>query len=137
MINMKHSDWKELVERAQTRDAAAFAMLVERFEDRAMAIAWAWLADTESAREVCQESFLDAWLRLPELREPLAFPAWLRRIVLKHCDRLTRRGQPMVVPDAEADDLAAAGGPGTDAAQHERNLGLRLAIEDRRSSAGR
>jgi len=56
-----------------------------------MASAYGWLADRELARDVTQESFLDAYRQLPELRDPSAFPAWLRSIVIKHCDRVTRK----------------------------------------------
>jgi RNA polymerase sigma factor (sigma-70 family) len=72
----------------------AFSQLVREFQDLAMGTAYGWLGDVEAARDVSQETFLDAYVNLHQLREPEAFPGWLRRIVLKHCDRVTRRPRP-------------------------------------------
>ncbi len=91
-----------LVEQARAGDVAAFSALVREYQDVVMGTAYGWLGDLESARDVSQEAFLDAWVHLVELREAEAFPGWLRRIVHKHCDRLTRRAQPVTVPLAES-----------------------------------
>ncbi|HKQ18554.1 MAG TPA: sigma-70 family RNA polymerase sigma factor [Candidatus Eisenbacteria bacterium] len=87
----------DLVHRARDRRApvheqhAAFAMLVERFEEMAYATALRGCADTESARDACQDAFLVAWHKLPDLREPAAFGGWLKRLVRTQCDRARRR----------------------------------------------
>jgi RNA polymerase sigma-70 factor (ECF subfamily) len=88
----------ELVRRARDPHAAiharhsAFAALVERFEDMALAIALHSCKERESARDACQEAFLVAWHRLPALREPAAFGGWLKRLVRTQCSRVRRRG---------------------------------------------
>src|SRR5262249_32598801 len=46
------------------------------------------------AEDVAQESFVEAYRALAALREPAAFAAWFRRIVFKHCDRVSRRKRP-------------------------------------------
>ena len=76
---------------AQSGDERAFATLVARFQDMAVAYATAILGDHHLAEDAAQEAFLDAYRALPSLREPAAFPGWFRRILFKHCDRLTRR----------------------------------------------
>ena len=81
---------EERVRSAQAGDREAFGALVRRFQDLAVASAWAWLRDAERARDAAQDAFLDAFLHLEQLREPAAFPGWLKRIVRKHCDRQTR-----------------------------------------------
>jgi RNA polymerase sigma-70 factor (ECF subfamily) len=60
---------------------AAFAELVRRFEEAAFAWAVQRVHDPEEARDVCQEAFVTAWLKLRQLRDPAAFAGWLRRIV--------------------------------------------------------
>lgn len=60
---------------------AAFAELVRRFEEAAFAWALQRVHDPEEARDVCQEAFVTAWLKLRQLRDPSAFPGWLRKIV--------------------------------------------------------
>ncbi|HTO58861.1 MAG TPA: sigma-70 family RNA polymerase sigma factor [Pseudomonadales bacterium] len=119
-----------IVEQARRGDLAAFAELVARFQDLAVGTAFGWLGDIESARDASQEAFLEAYLQLGALREAAAFPAWLRTLVVKHCDRVTRRRRVRLasidaaseVPSPECDPLAGL-------ADDERARWLRLAVE--------
>ena len=95
---------KALVERAQTGDLEAYGQIVARFQDMAYGFAFAMLGDFHLAQDAAQEAFVQAYRDLAELREPAAFPGWFRRIVSKHCDRLTRGKRIPTVP------LEAAGG---------------------------
>ena len=70
---------------------AAFALLVERFEQMAFTCALQGCDDTESARDACQDAFVTAWRMLPSLREPAAFGGWLKRLVRTRCARVRRR----------------------------------------------
>jgi F-type H+-transporting ATPase subunit beta len=83
-------DLKVLVIAAQQGDKAAFNQVVLRFQDMAYATAYALLHDAVLAQDAAQEALIDAYLSLPHLREPAAFPGWFRRIVIKHADRQTR-----------------------------------------------
>ena len=80
-----------LVSSARAGDQLAFGELVRRHQNRAVAYATAILRDRHLAEDAAQEAFVEAYRELASLREPAAFGAWLRRIVFKHCDRLTRR----------------------------------------------
>ena len=93
---------EQLVVRAQSGDTEAFAMLVERFQDMAYAYAYSYLHNFHWAQDVAQNAFIEAYTALGDLREPVAFPGWFRRILFKHCDRLTRRSQPTLEPLEEA-----------------------------------
>lgn len=78
--------------RASIREQhAAFAMLVERFEEMAFATAIEACGDVELARDACQEAFLIAWRKLPALRDPAAFGGWLKRLVRTQCVRARQR----------------------------------------------
>src|SRR5260370_32241807 len=79
-----------LVKAAQGGDLEAFDKIVERFQDMAYASAYSMRNDAQLAEDVAQEAFIEAYLNLPKLREPAAFPGWFRRIVFKQSDRLTR-----------------------------------------------
>jgi RNA polymerase sigma factor (sigma-70 family) len=91
-------DYSELVQRAINGNAetrrAAFDELVQRFRGMAFKQAFQLLGDVQMADDVVQEAFLTAYLQIEHLREPLAFPTWLRRIVMTHTDRLLRGKQP-------------------------------------------
>jgi|GEM_PF-2968951 len=120
----------DVVERARGGDLAAFSELVVAFQDLAVGTAFGWLGEIELARDVTQEAFLEAHLQLHQLREPAAFPAWLRTLVIKHCDRATRRKR---VPLAEINLAHRVPAPAVDAdaeiAAAERARWLRLAVE--------
>lgn len=103
---------KKLVVRAQGGDFGAYDQLVHRFQDRAVAYGYAILGDFHWAEDAAQEAFVEAFRCLPKLQEPLAFPGWLRRIVFKHCDRITRRKQVQTVPlEAALADVGLDGQP--------------------------
>jgi RNA polymerase sigma factor (sigma-70 family) len=74
-----------------TRRHEAFGELVRRFQDMAYGYALGMLGDSDLAEDVAQEAFLTAYQKLGQLREPKAFPGWLRRIVFTQCNRVTRR----------------------------------------------
>src|SRR5512135_2178678 len=91
-------EWQAHVVAAQQGDLDAFDALVRQFEDMAVGYAYSVLGDFAAAEDAAQDAFVQAYLDLKTLREPQAFPAWLRRLVFKHCDRITRRKQLATVP---------------------------------------
>jgi len=98
--------WLAEVDRARQGDLDAFDALVSRFRDMAVGYAYAVLGDFHAAQDAAQEAFIQAYLDFEDLREPAAFPAWLRRIVFRQCDRHTRRRRPVLVGSGESLDVA-------------------------------
>ncbi|MDE0055141.1 MAG: sigma-70 family RNA polymerase sigma factor [Gammaproteobacteria bacterium] len=98
-----------LVDRAKTGDEVAFGTLMLRFQGMAVSFAYGRLVDRDLAEDAVQEAFLEAYFCLDRLRIPEAFGSWLRRIVLKQCDRIARRAQLSTTPldETMADDLAS------------------------------
>lgn len=88
---------QDIVIRAQKGDMDAFEQLVRCYQDMAYGYAYSILGDFHLAKDAAQKAFLDAYHVLSQLQKPLAFPSWLRRIVLKHCDRITRRKRIVTV----------------------------------------
>ncbi len=89
---------QSLVIAAQNGDLDAFAQIVQRFQGMAFTLAYAMLEDAQLAEDVAQEAFIEAYLNLPKLREPVAFPGWFRRIVFKQGDRVVRGKHLVTVP---------------------------------------
>ena len=87
-----------LVIAAQNGDLDAFGLIVQRFQGMAYTSAYAMLEDAQLAEDVAQEAFIEAYLNLPKLREPAAFPGWFRRIVFKQGDRVLRGKHLTTVP---------------------------------------
>ena len=99
-----------IVRRARDGDADAFAVLVRRFQDMAVGYGYSLLHDFQLAEDAAQEAFFDAYRSLPNLREPAAFAGWFRRIVFKHCDRITRQRAVVTIPiDAAAEPMQPSG----------------------------
>ena len=104
-----------LVDDARHGDRAAFEALLQVRLDDLFRTAWAILGDERDARDATQDACLMAWRRLPTLREPSSFDAWLTRILVNGC-RMRLRSRARVreihVPDLEpaaslSDDPAA------------------------------
>jgi RNA polymerase sigma factor (sigma-70 family) len=76
----------------------AFAALVKRYQNAAIAYAYAILRNRAGAEDAAQAAFLTAWLRRADLREPGAFGGWLRTIVRTECSRISRRMHLVTVP---------------------------------------
>lgn len=49
------------------------------------------MGDEEEARDILQESFIDAFQKLPTLREVSTFSLWLKRIVTNNCINALRK----------------------------------------------
>ena len=69
-----------LVLQAQTGDRDAFGELVERFEPTVFAITLRKLRNRAEAHEVTQDVLMQAYRKLPQLREAERFAGWLRQI---------------------------------------------------------
>ncbi len=54
-----------------------------------------YLGDEEEARDILQESFIDAFRKLPQLREVSTFSLWLKRIVTNNCINALRKKRLM------------------------------------------
>jgi RNA polymerase sigma factor (sigma-70 family) len=125
---MRETD--QLVIRAQSGDTEAFDGLVRRFQNAAVVYAAARLrGDVDLAEDAAQDAFVEAYRDLPALREPTAFPAWLRRIVLKQCDRRTRRRQPDTLPLDDAVTAPAADDPLQAVVRRELRESVRTALQ--------
>lgn len=94
-----------LILQAKQGDVAAYGAIVRRFQNTAVGYAYGILGNYDAAKDAAQEAFLEAYGCLGELREPRAFTAWLRRIIFKQCDRITRRRALTTVPLAVADNV--------------------------------
>jgi RNA polymerase sigma factor (sigma-70 family) len=92
-------NYVEYVERAQRGDDPfAFEMLVENFQQMVYAAALRILNDETLAEDAAQETFLVAYQQLHQLRDPRAFPGWLRAITRSQCTRMLRRETASLEP---------------------------------------
>jgi len=119
-----------LVVQAQTGDLDAYGTIVRRFQDMAYGYGYSILGDFHLAQDAAQEAFIEAYRDLPKLREPAAFPGWFRKVVFKHCDRLTRgKHMPTVSLEAAAEIASREPGPDEEAEEHEMRDKVLKAIQ--------
>ena len=95
---MEPSDW-ELVRRCKEDDRQAFRELVERYQRKAVAIAFGLLHDREDALEVSQEAFAKVFTSIQQFKEEASFYTWLYRIVVNLA--IDRRRQKSRQPSFE------------------------------------
>jgi RNA polymerase sigma factor (sigma-70 family) len=103
----------------------AFGELVLLFQDMAYACAYGALGDFDLAEDAAQEAFVTAWRKLGQLRQPEAFPGWLRRIVLTECGRL-RRKRRLRLDSLESVAEVPSSGDDPQAASEARELRRKL-----------
>lgn len=71
----------QLVARSRAGEPRAFDQLINRYQRRAVSVAYRLLGDPHDATEVCQEAYMRAFQRLDTLENPERFRPWLLRIV--------------------------------------------------------
>ena len=76
---------RDLVEQARRGDREAFAVLVHQVSDSLYSVAFRILRDTGLAEDALQNALVLAWRRLPKLRDPDRFEAWIHRILIHAC----------------------------------------------------
>jgi len=75
----------DLVIRARSGDPEAFEALIRAAGDHLLAVARKILRDPDAAEDALQQAVIRAWRRLPQLRDPDRFDAWLYRILVMSC----------------------------------------------------
>jgi RNA polymerase sigma-70 factor (ECF subfamily) len=73
---------RDLVQRAQARDAPAFARLYRGHVGRIYALCLRMTANAARAEELTQQAFICAWEKLPHFRGDSAFGSWLHRLAV-------------------------------------------------------
>ena len=76
---------------ATSGDRDAFAALVGRYQGLVSATTLSLTGDFQRSEDLAQETFLIAWSRLAELKEPLKFPGWLCGIARNCANNWLRR----------------------------------------------
>ena len=81
MVSRPPQTEEELVERARTGDAAAFAALVRDHEEIAFRTAYLIARNAADAEDAAQVGLTNAWRALPRFRPGAPFRPWLLAIV--------------------------------------------------------
>jgi RNA polymerase sigma-70 factor (ECF subfamily) len=69
----------------------AFASIVDAYSTSMLRTAIAIVGDRDTAEDIVQDSFIQAWHHLSDLRQAEALRSWLMRIVVNQCISFKRR----------------------------------------------
>jgi RNA polymerase sigma factor (sigma-70 family) len=105
---------RELVERARNGDLEAFTQLVKAAFPRLKGVAYLILRDADRAEDAVQEALVAAWQDLRALRDPDAWDAWLRRLLIRTCYRFAKKDRRRTQVELHV-TLDSAGARSTDA----------------------
>ena len=75
----------ELVRRSLNSDDSAFADLIARYQGKIYAVIISHVRNFADAQDLTQNTFLTAYMKLKDLRNPNSFAAWMRRIAVNQC----------------------------------------------------
>jgi RNA polymerase sigma factor (sigma-70 family) len=82
----------DIIARILAGDTHHFSVLVDRYKDRAFALACRLLGNREEAEEMLQDAFVKAYRSLADFRGESRFGTWFYRIVYNACmTRVSRR----------------------------------------------
>jgi len=103
---------RELLERIRSDEPEAFDQLVDRYGDRIFGFGMRMCGEREDAREVVQETLMQAFRSLKGLKHPAALGSWLYRVAANACLMKRRKGK--FEPDRELslEELAPRPGEG-------------------------
>ena len=85
------AEMARLIELAQGGDRQAFTSLFQRYHAQICTYVGRLVENDEVGRDLAQETFLQAWQHLPDLRDALSFKAWLYRIATNLSHSYLRR----------------------------------------------
>lgn len=114
------SEDASLIERSLAGEPEAFGQLVQKYQDRLYNTLVRVCGDAEEARDVAQDAFVQAFVKLETFRGGSAFYTWLYRIAFNQAISRRRRRKPTASLDEARD--AAGSEPCDDGPAPEANL---------------
>ena len=85
-----------LVKRAMQKDAESFIRLMEENKQAMLKIAYGFFSNEEDVADVMQQTILDAFEHIKELKKVAYFKTWLIRILINNCNQLYNNKKRMV-----------------------------------------
>lgn len=92
--------------KAQSGDKQAFKFIFTSYRQNVYRTAFLILRDYQQAEDVVQETFMQVYLKLNRLSNPMAFKKWLYRITMNSCMEVMRKRKKNSL-EAPEEDLDA------------------------------
>jgi len=96
-----------LVTKTQQGDREAFGKLIVRYQGEMYRLCYGVVGNVSDAEDLVHDAFVEAYLKIDQVRQPERFRAWLRTLTLNLCRMwLRRRKQTIRVDEMSDDELA-------------------------------
>ncbi len=119
----------DLVARAQAGDLPAFEELVSKYQREVYGLACRIVIDTEEAKDLTQQTFVQAFVHIRNFRQQAQFRTWLFRIAMNQCyNYLKSKKKFGDMVDADEIVLAGEGSPEEDLVAADDRRRLRAAL---------
>lgn len=92
---------EQLVRAAIDGQQAAFEQLVEAEKSMLLAKAYSYVGNREDASDIVQETLLQAFKSIHQLKEPKYFSTWLFKILIRQCFAFLRQKKRTLVVETE------------------------------------
>ena len=113
----------QLWRQSNAGDSEAFGKIVERYQSLICSLAYSACGNLSRSEDLAQETFVAAWQKLGELREPSKLRAWLcgivRNLAANASRREQRRGGPAESLELIAEQLTETADPAEHAVTQE------------------
>ncbi len=96
-----------LIHRILDGEEEAFGTLVQKYQKQIHALAWRKVGDYHIAEEITQDTFLQVYQKLSDLRNPKQFDGWLYVIAVRQCWNYLRRNKTKTqsIEDTPVDEI--------------------------------
>ncbi|MBM3243049.1 RNA polymerase sigma factor [Candidatus Poribacteria bacterium] len=85
---------EQLIEQIRYGNSEVYSQLFRKYYQQIYSICFAILRNTYDAEEVTQETFVQAYLKLNQLKKPDKFFAWLKKIAQNRCKNYMQQMKP-------------------------------------------
>jgi RNA polymerase sigma-70 factor (ECF subfamily) len=127
------NDDAQLIRQTLAGQAAAFGELVSKYQDRLYTTFAHMAGSTDDARDIVQDAFVQAFVKLETFRGSSAFYTWLYRIAFNVWVSRKRRQRPVLSIDRTRD--LSGEEPIDGASPEDRLIGQERAVQVRRALA--
>lgn len=117
----------ELISLCLRGNSAAYAGLVERYQNLVFSVVIRYVKEREDAEEVAQDVFVKAYRALPDYKGTAKFSTWLYTIATTTCLSFLRKKRPNVqsLDDSEGRTVhQISGGMGADVVEQKSRQGM-------------
>ncbi len=93
-----------LVQRAMKKDAESFIRLMEENKQSMLKVAYGFFSNEEDVADVMQQTVLNAYEHIGELKKAAFFKTWLIRILINNCNQLYNSRKRFVAGEKAAEE---------------------------------